>query len=96
MHLNKNAKVEVCGSLPHSAFGCEIYQLLHGGLRNSRCEVSETEVIHYVNEAQGYMVEGRWSDVVSLLLTMADLILQTQLKNILSVFFYCDIENCNQ
>jgi len=37
-------------------------------------QVAETEVIHYVDEAQAYMVEGRWSDLVSLLLTTADLI----------------------
>ena len=32
-------------------------------------QVAETQVIRYIEEAQAYMVEGRWSNLVSLLLT---------------------------
>ena len=36
----------------------------------NQCEqVTKTQVIRYIEEAQAYMVEGRWSNLVSLLLT---------------------------
>ena len=37
-------------------------------------QVAESQVLQCLDEAQSYMLERRWSDLVSLLLTSADLI----------------------
>ena len=41
---------------------------------NADPELAETRVAHICDEAEGLMEEGRWSDLVSLLLTSFDLV----------------------
>eukprot|EP00252_Welwitschia_mirabilis_P007638 TRINITY_DN19227_c0_g2_i2.p1 TRINITY_DN19227_c0_g2~~TRINITY_DN19227_c0_g2_i2.p1 ORF type:complete len:411 (+),score=85.75 TRINITY_DN19227_c0_g2_i2:204-1436(+) len=50
-------------------------------------EVAEPEVMRYLEEAQGYMVENRWSDLSSLLLTSAKVIFANAAEKDLECIF---------
>ncbi|XP_057853324.2 uncharacterized protein LOC131063500 [Cryptomeria japonica] len=50
-------------------------------------EVSEPQVMRCCDEAQTFMVEGRWSDLASLLLTSADLIFSSSSEKDLDCIF---------
>jgi len=50
-------------------------------------EVAEPQVMRCIEEAQSYMVERRWSDLVSLLLTSADLIFANSAEKDLDCIF---------
>jgi len=54
---------------------------------NAGPEVAEPEVIHCIEEARSYMLERRWSDLVSLLLTSADLIFANSAEKDLECIF---------